>query len=79
LQDPSLKEIEKVELRWLNPVPKGMTRIQLKVIVTRNLYFSQENISEESVRQEILKLNQTRQTFKDVELFKERNILLLSN
>lgn len=77
-EDPALQELLLIDLDWI-PEADPSARVNLMIMVARNLYWKKIEVHEDSVKDELLKIRDMREKWKDAALFTGRNVILASH
>lgn len=78
LSDPALKHFEDVKREWL-PELSDREFVNMATFISRNLYFKEQKISDETVKEEYQRILEQREKYGELPVFYDRNILLLSH
>jgi len=78
--DPAIQLILKITPDWIQPPPpKELSMNQARLIIARNLFFQKLEPSKETVKAEWEKVIEQREAYKDVKLFKDRNVIHMAD
>jgi len=80
-KDASTQNVLKISLTWLN-TEKNLDNEQkddLRLMICRNLYFQNKGINFINVVNEIKRIKEQREKYKDTAIFKNRNVVLLAH
>jgi len=85
LEDPGLRKWSEVKEEWidwkkskspaLDEEEEAIWKLQMRAMITRNLYFQNVDVTEASVKTEFLRIVETREKYAKLEVFKGRNVL----
>jgi len=100
IKDPSLKNMPKVRVEWLDELVVKVSGkdlslkdakdlltekefedycVNAQAVIARNLYFQYKPVTEFNVREELIRLAEVREEYKNVHIFKGRNVLLVAH
>lgn len=78
-QDPALKNFDLINPDWLDPSPEPWKVAQYRMILARNLYFQEKEITQDNVKNEYLRVLEAQEEMSSTTIFKDRNVLMSSH